>query len=145
MCQSYLYHELSSTQIVSFHYTPSLLHIPKMMMNVAMTLQPTAKYSTHLHILLFSTPLLLLFFSIISLPPFIFVYVHSSMLPFSFDILCNFLIALSTLMLLWTPKLQKHAQLPTTNVNRFQWLPLFSILELPAHYIHFLTFLSSFN
>jgi hypothetical protein len=69
-----------------------------MMMNVAMTLQPTAKYSTHLHILLFSTPLLLLFFSII--PPFIFVYVHSSMLPFSFDILCNFLIALSTLMLL---------------------------------------------
>jgi hypothetical protein len=64
---------------------------------------------------------------------------------FSFVIFCNFLIALSTFMLLWTPKLWKHTQLPTTNANYFQWLPLFFILELLAHRIHFLTCMSSFN
>ncbi len=33
MFQSFLYNELSFAQIVSSHYTPSLLHISKMMMN----------------------------------------------------------------------------------------------------------------
>ncbi len=69
MFQLHLYHELSSTQFVSSHYTPSFLHISEMMMNVTMTLQPTAEYSTHLHALLFSTFFLLLFSSTISLPP----------------------------------------------------------------------------
>ncbi len=76
--------ELLSVQIVSFHYMFSLLHIPKMMMmmNATMTFQPTTKYSTCLLSLLFSTPLLLLFFSTIPLPPLAFVCVHSSTLPF---------------------------------------------------------------
>jgi hypothetical protein len=74
MCQSHLYHELLFAQIVSSRYTPSLLHIPKMMMNVVTTSQPTTKYSTHLHALPFSTPLLLLLFSTILLPPPTFVY-----------------------------------------------------------------------
>ncbi len=81
MFQLYLCLQLSSTQTVSSHYTPSLLHIPKMMMNVMTTLQPIAKYSTFLS-LLFSTPLLLLFFSTILLPPLAFVCAHSSALPF---------------------------------------------------------------
>jgi len=52
------------------------------MMNVAMTLQPTIEYSTNLQILLFSIPLLLLFFSTIPLPPLAFVYAHSFALHF---------------------------------------------------------------
>jgi hypothetical protein len=38
MFQLYLCLELSFAQIVSFHYTPFLLHILKMMMNVVATL-----------------------------------------------------------------------------------------------------------
>jgi hypothetical protein len=52
-----------------------------MVMNAAVTLQLTAKYSTLLS-LLFSTTLLLLFFSIILLPPLAFVYALSSTLHF---------------------------------------------------------------
>ncbi len=81
MFQLYLCLELLSPQTVSSHYMPSLLHIPEMMMNVTTTLQPTAKYST-LIFLLFSTPLLLMFFSTIPLPPPTFVCAHSSKLPF---------------------------------------------------------------
>jgi hypothetical protein len=55
---------------------------PNMIMNVMVTLYPMAKYSTHIRAFLFSTPLLLLFFSTILLPPLASVYVHSSMLPF---------------------------------------------------------------
>jgi len=82
MFQLYLCLQLSSTHIISSHYMPSLLHIPKMMMNVMATLQPVAKYSTLIFFLLFSTPLLLLFFSTIPLPPPTFICVHSSTLPF---------------------------------------------------------------
>jgi len=53
-----------------------------MIMNVAMTLQPTTKYSTLLSLLL-SIALLLLFFSKIPLPPHAFVCAHSSTLLFS--------------------------------------------------------------
>ncbi len=74
--------ELSSLQTTSFHYTPSLVHIPKMVMNATMTLQATIEYSTHLLYLLFLTPLLLLFFTTIPLPPLAFVYAHSFVLPF---------------------------------------------------------------
>ncbi len=42
---------------------------------------------------------------------------------FSFVILCSFLIALSTLILLWILELQKHSHLLTTNENNFQRLP----------------------
>jgi hypothetical protein len=63
-------------------YMPSLLQIPKMMMNVATTLQPTTKYSTHLLFVFFSTPLLVLFFSTIPLPPHVFICIHSYVLPF---------------------------------------------------------------
>jgi hypothetical protein len=44
MFQLYLYHELSSTQIVYSHYMPSFLHILKMMMNATMTLQPIVEF-----------------------------------------------------------------------------------------------------
>ncbi len=81
MFQLYLCLELLFTQTISFHYTLSLLHILKMMMNATSTLQPMAKYSTFLS-LLFLTPLLLLFFSKIPLPLATFFYAHSSMLPF---------------------------------------------------------------
>ncbi len=60
---------------------PSLLHILKMMMNVVATLQPIAEYST-LFSLLSSTPLLLMFFSIIPLPLPTFICAHSFALPF---------------------------------------------------------------
>ncbi len=80
MFQLYLCLELSSTQIVSSHYMSSFLHIPKMM-NAMMTLQPIAKYLTFIF-LLFSTPLLLLMFSTIPLPPPTFICTHSSALPF---------------------------------------------------------------
>ncbi len=82
MFQLCLCFQLSSTQFVSFHYMPSLLHLLKMMMNAVTTLQPMDKYSTFLFSLLFSTPLLLLFFSTIHLPPLAFFYVHFSMFPF---------------------------------------------------------------
>ncbi len=59
-----------------------LLHILKMMMNATMALQPTAKYSTRLFSLLFSTPLLILFFLAIPLTFPVFVCVHSFALPF---------------------------------------------------------------
>ncbi len=59
----------------------SLLHIPKMM-NAVVTLQLMAKYSTFLFSLFFSTPLLLLFFSIVQLPFLAFICAHSSVLPF---------------------------------------------------------------
>jgi hypothetical protein len=58
------------------------MHIPKTMMNVAVTLQPMAEYSTHLLSLLFSPPLLVLFFSTTLLPLLVFVYAHSFVLPF---------------------------------------------------------------
>jgi hypothetical protein len=70
MFQLYLCLEWSYTQTISFHCTPSLLHIPKMM-NATMTLQPMTKYSTHLF-LFFLTPLLLMLFSTILLPPHAF-------------------------------------------------------------------------
>jgi hypothetical protein len=73
MFQLYLCLEWSYTQTISFHCTPSLLHIPKMM-NATMTLQPMTKYSTHLF-LFFLTPLLLMLFSTILLPPHAFDYV----------------------------------------------------------------------
>jgi hypothetical protein len=81
MFKLYLYFELLSSQTVFSHYTPSLLHIPKMMMNVVVTLQPTAEYST-LFSMFFSTPLRLLFFSTIPLPPLAFVCAHSYVFPF---------------------------------------------------------------
>jgi hypothetical protein len=59
-----------------------LLHIQKMMINATITLQPTIEYSTCLHVLFFSTLLILLFFSTISLPPVVFIYIHSYALPF---------------------------------------------------------------
>jgi hypothetical protein len=65
-------------------------------------------YSTCLLFVLFSTIFLFMFFSTILLPPPAFVCVHSSMLPFTFVIICSLSIALSILMLLWTPNF-KHA------------------------------------
>ncbi len=81
MFQLYLFLELSFMQIVFSHYTPSLLHISKMMMNTTTTLQPTTKYSTLLLYLFFSTPFILIFFSTILFPPS-FVCAHSFALPF---------------------------------------------------------------
>ncbi len=68
--------------IISSNYMPSLLHISKMMMNAVATLHPTTEYSTFLLFLLFSTPLLLMLFSTLSLSPPAFIYAHSSTLPF---------------------------------------------------------------
>jgi hypothetical protein len=76
-----IYIELSFVQIVFSHYTPSFLHIPKMMMNVAASLQPTSEYST-LFSLFFSTFFRLSFFSTIPLPPLAFVCAHSFVFPF---------------------------------------------------------------
>ncbi len=44
---------------------------------------------------------------------------------FPFVIVCSFLIALSTLMFLWSLELQKFSQLLAINENNFQWLHLF--------------------
>jgi hypothetical protein len=103
-----------------------------------MTLQPTAKYATFLF-LLFSTSLLLLLFSIILLPPLAFVYAHSLLCAsFSLAILHSVSITLFACILLWTSKLWKCAQLPTTNINYFQRYPIFFILERLVRCIHFL-------
>jgi hypothetical protein len=64
---------------------------------------------------------------------------------FSLAILYNFSITLFTLMLPWTLKLKKCAQLRSINANCFRWLLLFSILEHLAHRIHFFTYPLSFN
>ncbi len=65
---------------------------------------------------------------------------------FSLAIHCIFSIALSTFIMLWTPKLWKCAQLSTTNVNCFQQSPcFFSSFEHPAHQIHFFICPPSFN
>jgi hypothetical protein len=53
-----------------------------MMVNATVTLQPTAKYSALHHALLFSTLLLLLFFSTIQLPRLASVCAHSFAFPF---------------------------------------------------------------
>ncbi len=92
-CSSYICLELSFMQIVSSHYTPSFLHILKMM-NAATILQPIAEYSTLLF-LLFSTPLLLLLFSTILLLPHAFICAHSSM--FFFPLLFNVVFQLHSL------------------------------------------------
>jgi hypothetical protein len=78
----YIYHELSFVQILFSHCTffPSA-HF-KDDDEWDGDLQPTTKYSTHLHVLIVSTPLLFLFFSTILLPPPTFVYAHSYVLPF---------------------------------------------------------------
>ncbi len=51
---------------------------------------------------------------------------------FSFVILYSFSITLFALMLMRTLELWKCSQLPTTNKNHFQWLPLF-FLSLNFH------------
>jgi hypothetical protein len=61
---------------------PSLLHIPQIILNAVVTLQPMTKYSTLFLFVLFSIPLLLLFFSTIPLPPLAFVYAHFFVFPF---------------------------------------------------------------
>ncbi len=81
MFMLYLCLELSYAQIVSSHYMFSLLHILKIMMNAALTLQPIVEYST-LMSMFFSTPLLFLFFSTIPFPFLSFICAHSPMLPF---------------------------------------------------------------
>ncbi len=136
MFQSNLYHELSFAQIISSHYMPSLMHIPKMMMNVVTTLQPMVEYSTHLHVLFFSTPLMLMFFSIIPLPLLAYVCIHSYVLPFPllFFVVMNCIFYIHVVV---NSKLQKQSQPPTTNKNNFQWQPRF-FHELCAHCIHFL-------
>jgi hypothetical protein len=65
---------------------------------------------------------------------------------FSLVIHCSFSITFFALILLWTSKLQKCAQLPITNANHFQWLLcFFLILEHPTCHIHFFIYPSSFN
>jgi hypothetical protein len=119
-------------QIVSSHYTPSLLHIPTMMMNVMASLKPMVEYSTRLLFLLFSTPFLLFFLlnnfassSYFCLCSFLYV-------SFSLAIFCNFSIPLFVVMLPRTRKFQKCAQLLATNINCFrQLLCFFSTLNIP--------------
>jgi hypothetical protein len=53
-----------------------------MMMSATLTLQPMAKYSPHLHVLLFSTFILFVFSSTIPLPPPASICVYFFMLPF---------------------------------------------------------------
>jgi hypothetical protein len=60
---------------------------------------------------------------------------------FSLAIFYNFSMAICALMLLWIPKLWKHTQLLTTNVNCFQRLPCFFVLEHPAYHIPFFTYM----
>jgi hypothetical protein len=71
-----------------------------------------------------------------------FSYLHlCSLLCASFSLanLYSFSMALSALMLLWTAKLWKDAQLPTTNANYFQQLPcFFSSLNIPPIAFNFL-------
>jgi len=126
-----------SVQTIYFHYTPSLLHILKMMMNVVVTLQLMAEYSTFFLFLLFSTPLLLLLVSTILLPPPDFIYAHSFEFPFPLLFIVVFSIALFAFILLQIPKLWKCAQLPAINANYFQGLLHFflSLNILPVTFI----------
>ncbi len=65
---------------------------------------------------------------------------------FSLTIHYSFSISLFVLILLGTPKLQKHTQLPTTNTNYFRQLScFFFVLEHFICHIHFFIYLPSFN
>jgi hypothetical protein len=92
-----MYHELLFVQIASSQCMLFLLHIQKMMMNVAVTLQPMAEYLTSLHIVFFSTPLLIFFLTILFPPPD-FVCAHP--LCFFFLYYSLLIFAISALMLL---------------------------------------------
>ncbi len=64
---------------------------------------------------------------------------------FSLVIHYSFSIALSTLILLWTPKIWKHTT--SNNKRKLLWIitPFFLILEHHARHIHFFICPSSFN
>ncbi len=125
-------------QIVSSHYMPCLLHIPKMMMNAMVTLQPMAEYSTILS-LLFSTPLLLMFFSIILLMIPTFICAHCFVLPFPllFVVVFNCIIYTHIVMN------SKTSKMHTTFSNKLKLFLMitsfFLILEHSACHIHFLS------
>ncbi len=127
-----IYLKLWNVQIAFFHGIAFLLHTSKMMVNVVMTSLPIAKCSTLQHSPLFSILHPLLFFSTLLLPPPIFIYAY-----FSLATLRNFSIALSTHMLLQTPKLWKNIWLPIANKNNLrQLLRLFSSFNfLPISFI----------
>jgi hypothetical protein len=136
MFQLYLYFELSFAQIVFSHYTPSLLHIPKMMMNVVVTLQPTAKYSTFFS-MFFSTPLQLLFFSTIPLPPPIFVCAHSSVLPFPLLFIIVFQLHSLHSYYCEFQNFKNAHNFQQQMQTAFDGYPIFPIVEHFTHYIHF--------
>ncbi len=106
-----------------------------MMVNVVTTLLLIAKCSTFQHIF-FSLFFYFLFFSMVSIPPHVSIYAHSSTCPspllfsiifqshFSHSCFCEF-------------QNLKNTQLPVANKNNFQWLlHLFSSLSfLPIPFI----------
>jgi hypothetical protein len=107
-----------------------LLHILKMMVNIATTLPPMAKYSKLQHVLLFSTLLLFFFNSFFSSSYLCLCSLFCT--SFSFATLYNFSIMFSTLMFLWIPELWKHTQLSARNENNFRRLfRLFLSLSFP--------------
>ncbi len=126
-----IHHKLSSPQIASSHCMFCLLCTLKMMVNVATTSQPTIAYSTLQHILLLSTPLLLLLFSINMLPLLIFIYAHSSAL--HFPLLLSTIFQLHSLhSCFYELEFQKCSQLLITNENNFQqFFCLFLSLSFP--------------
>jgi len=94
-------------------------------MNVAVTLQPTTKYSTLFFFMFFlNSSSTFVFFNNFASSSYLYL---CSLLctSFSFAICCSFLITLSAFIFLWIPKLWKHSQLLATNTNYFWWLPHF--------------------
>jgi hypothetical protein len=103
-----------------------------MMVNVAMTLQPTTKYSALHHVRLFSMPLLRLFFSTIPLPPLVSICAHS-LKKFKHIFYIHAFVNSKTSKMLTTFG-NKQKQLSTIT-------PFIFVLELLASFIHFFTYL----
>jgi hypothetical protein len=141
MFQFYIYHELSFAQIASSHYTFFLLYIVKMMMNVMVTSQPMAEYSTRYLFLLFSNVLLLLFL----LPPPTFICAHSSALPFPFLFSIVFQLHSLHSCCYELQNLKMHRTSNNKDKLLLTIILFFSVLERPTHHIHFFIYPPSFS
>jgi hypothetical protein len=95
------------------------------------TLQPMVEYSTRIFCVLFSTPLPILFFSTIPLPPHVFVCAHYYVLPFPCyslqffnGTICTHVVMNSKTLKMRTTANNKHKLLLTVT-------PFFSSLNMP--------------
>jgi hypothetical protein len=119
-----------------------------MMMNATTTLQPMVEYSACLHVLFFSTPLLLMLFSKVLLPPPTYVCAHSSVLPFPslfFVVFQSHFLHSCCYELHNFENTHNFQQQTKTTFDNYLVFFIISFFSLFTPRIHFFTYLSSFN